>query len=213
MKSTLNPQERRVLETMLENLTPETWMKGSNYDPATNRRCLNGHLALASTSDAIPDPYYGAREALVETLLSRDRPLGIGGLITFKRRRQHHGRRRSPTHPGGTQVKSSEILGQLLDVVTEETWFQGALFNHASTRACLIGHVSRVVGHTTVGKVRGYENVIQALNLAIFTRYLNRVTGPGSTKSPIARFNDHPDTTIEDVHLVIKDAYVEALDA
>jgi hypothetical protein len=109
-------------------------------------------------------------------------------------------------------MKSSEILGRLLDTVTEETWYQGALFNFAGTRACLVGHVARVVEHTdTVGKVRGYETACEALNHAIYARYPDRVAANDS-KSPIARFNDHTDTTIEDVHLVIKDAYVESLD-
>ena len=79
---------------------------------------------------------------------------------------------------------------------TEDQWGQGRTFG--AGRACLLGHMSRA------GRRGAFAGYLLISIRALFPERTN-------DSAVVAAFNDHPDTTFEDVQLVWKHA-VHALE-
>ena len=87
------------------------------------------------------------------------------------------------------------------DVLTDESkWIKG----HSSSpdgRFCL----GYAIQQATEGNARNFINVLYTVSQVIYALFPERITGRTST---IVSFNDHPDTTFEDVQRVMKFANV-----
>lgn len=97
-----------------------------------------------------------------------------------------------------------EKVAEYLD---EHGWHQGALYSTDGS-ACLIGATLRVFGlEEGAPAVRGerYGDALDAIETAVQRLFPTRAPF-GGMMHPIARFNDHADTTREDVNLVLKHA-------
>lgn len=86
-------------------------------------------------------------------------------------------------------------IDKVIDKLNELGWHKGALRNPNGTEVCLVG------AHVEAG-VRGTDCLIED---AIEQLFPEQVAPPNGLRV-VARFNDHPDTTFEDVILVLKHA-------
>lgn len=88
---------------------------------------------------------------------------------------------------------------KLYERITAENWHKGSMFGPQPGQACLMGHmiwgIPECVSTDTCERVRN----------AIGVLYPER---GGATGKSMAGFNDHPDTTFEDVQRVLKFADV-----
>jgi hypothetical protein len=112
------------------------------------------------------------------------------------------------------------IERKAIEVLAERGWNQGGLVG-AGGRVCALGalsiacygnphldtegmtHSARTSAHQAMG-----EAWLQAADV-VKEQFPERVVGVG-TDLPLARFNDHPDTTLDDVILVLEKAAVRA---
>jgi hypothetical protein len=83
---------------------------------------------------------------------------------------------------------------KLYETITAENWIKGAL-GDGQGRACLIGHLMRVYGDA-----RAYFEAMDLLATSIKAVYPERY----SEQATRATFNNHPDTTLEDILRVCK---------
>jgi hypothetical protein len=84
-------------------------------------------------------------------------------------------------------------------------WFQGDMYD--GENACGIGHLSRVMNPEGNNLGDFYEawNVLSAVAVE---QYSDRIVEDNSMKDKFAKFNDHPDTTEDDVVAVMEKAAV-----
>ena len=94
---------------------------------------------------------------------------------------------------------------KLYERINDGNWFKGKFVSNDGTRRCLLGHAIEERLFTLCGAGNILENpTYQALSAAINLLYPDR----SSDWSGVAHFNDHPDTTVEDVIRVCKVADV-----
>ena len=103
-------------------------------------------------------------------------------------------------------TQPSDLLGHMVDNMTSENWWQGSLMNGNRRKRCMMGHLelAQVQYNALAGSSiawRACDRLLAAI--AVFT---------DSDRSSIDGFNDNHHTTFEDISLVVKQAYVNALE-
>ena len=99
------------------------------------------------------------------------------------------------------------ILQEMRDRVTRHTqWTKFKLHTEKKTRSCLVGWVRKIeneLGNQYQGDSIKAKDLIMEVIKEQFPERLNRFN------QNIPSFNDHPDTTFEDVRLVIEKAAIK----
>ena len=85
---------------------------------------------------------------------------------------------------------------KLYETINAENWAKGIMRSRDGSRACIVGHAIALY------PIGDRESVYRDIEDAI------RVVFPGRTRGIIGDFNDHPDTTVDDVIRVCKVADV-----
>lgn len=98
-------------------------------------------------------------------------------------------------------MKISDILGNMLHTMTPENWGKGSYFLDDGS-ACLVGHMIATVG--------GCTNDLQRCQIKATRNHLRRFV-PNRQQGVIG-FNDDESTSYEDVILVVKKGYEDAVD-
>lgn len=87
---------------------------------------------------------------------------------------------------------------KLYETITAEKWHKGSMFGGQPGHACLLGHL-------LLPGVELESGTCDRLRAAVKALFPER---GGATTTSVARFNDHPETTFEDVLRVLKFADV-----
>ena len=87
---------------------------------------------------------------------------------------------------------------RLYETITAENWGQG--FIESGRRACLVGHARKLYWHLGAGREK---SIYQPLSEAILVLFPDRIHN-AFPAALVGDFNDHPDTTVEDVRRVCK---------
>lgn len=91
-------------------------------------------------------------------------------------------------------------IDKVIDYINEKGWHQGELVGEDGS-VCVIGAV-QLCGHFNALM---YGGALERIKSAVEQVFPERAKSGGFIH-PIAKFNDHPDTTREDVMLVLKHA-------
>lgn len=110
-------------------------------------------------------------------------------------------------------MKTSHVLGEMLDRLTPETWVQGRLIGPGDS-ACLVGHAQYCSGVIKRPNSTGFVSFstgayIRRLYVDVL-RLLEKHMPEGYDSLP--DFNDDSSTSFEDISLVVKKAYEDALE-
>lgn len=100
------------------------------------------------------------------------------------------------------------VYREMLDDLDRHGWYQGDSYedwDHVQTSpACLVGSRDRVIG--TERYSARVKDVTTRMSALIRQRYPERMV---SLQHPVTTFNDHKDTTEEDVKLLLKELDAE----
>lgn len=118
-------------------------------------------------------------------------------------------------------ITPAEVIGKMLDGWKGEHWYQGGAVDPTGTKWCMLGrlserfHLQRMAFNTATEEYFLRFSADKAQDIVkevIKEQYPDRCyIGVNTTALPdIAHFNDHPDTTFEDVTRVLEKALVRA---
>ncbi len=106
-------------------------------------------------------------------------------------------------------IRASDLLGHMVDNMTAENWHQGSMMSADRHGRCVFGHLLLA---RTVMDDAPYLTRVEAAHY-LLTEVRREIQLSDETQvSAVELWNDNPQTTFEDVSLIVKRAYVEAVE-